>query len=54
MPFPTPISILGFLGLGVMGEPMCGHLAKAPCQASRSWPMTSAPSRWNGWPRPTR
>jgi 3-hydroxyisobutyrate dehydrogenase len=25
---PTPISILGFIGLGVMGEPMCGHLAR--------------------------
>ena len=23
-----PISILGFIGLGVMGEPMCGHLAR--------------------------
>ena len=25
---PTPISTLGFIGLGVMGEPMCGHLAR--------------------------
>ncbi len=23
-----PISALGFIGLGVMGEPMCGHLAR--------------------------
>src|SRR3954452_5565521 len=23
-----PISVLGFIGLGVMGEPMCGHLAR--------------------------
>jgi 3-hydroxyisobutyrate dehydrogenase len=23
-----PISTLGFIGLGVMGEPMCGHLAR--------------------------
>ena len=22
------ISTLGFIGLGVMGEPMCGHLAR--------------------------
>jgi 3-hydroxyisobutyrate dehydrogenase len=25
---PTPIATLGFIGLGVMGEPMCGHLAR--------------------------
>jgi 3-hydroxyisobutyrate dehydrogenase-like beta-hydroxyacid dehydrogenase len=25
---PRPIRILGFIGLGVMGEPMCGHLAR--------------------------
>jgi 3-hydroxyisobutyrate dehydrogenase-like beta-hydroxyacid dehydrogenase len=25
---PAPISTLGFIGLGVMGEPMCGHLAR--------------------------
>jgi 3-hydroxyisobutyrate dehydrogenase-like beta-hydroxyacid dehydrogenase len=23
-----PITTLGFIGLGVMGEPMCGHLAR--------------------------
>jgi hypothetical protein len=23
-----PIAIIGFIGLGVMGEPMCGHLAR--------------------------
>src|SRR5579863_2653065 len=23
-----PAAILGFIGLGVMGEPMCGHLAR--------------------------
>src|ERR1700757_2280443 len=23
-----PIATLGFIGLGVMGEPMCGHLAR--------------------------
>ena len=23
-----PITIIGFIGLGVMGEPMCGHLAR--------------------------
>src|SRR5580704_1958718 len=28
MPSPNPLSILGFIGLGVMGEPMCGHLAR--------------------------
>jgi 3-hydroxyisobutyrate dehydrogenase len=27
-PIITPISTLGFIGLGVMGEPMCGHLAR--------------------------
>src|SRR4051794_38190767 len=25
---PNPIVTLGFIGLGVMGEPMCGHLAR--------------------------
>jgi 3-hydroxyisobutyrate dehydrogenase-like beta-hydroxyacid dehydrogenase len=25
---PNPIRTLGFIGLGVMGEPMCGHLAR--------------------------
>ena len=25
---PRPVAILGFIGLGVMGEPMCGHLAR--------------------------
>ena len=23
-----PIAAIGFIGLGVMGEPMCGHLAR--------------------------
>jgi 3-hydroxyisobutyrate dehydrogenase len=27
-PRPSAISTLGFIGLGVMGEPMCGHLAR--------------------------
>src|SRR4051794_17243272 len=26
--FLRPIATLGFIGLGVMGEPMCGHLAR--------------------------
>ncbi len=25
---PNPITTIGFIGLGVMGEPMCGHLAR--------------------------
>jgi 3-hydroxyisobutyrate dehydrogenase-like beta-hydroxyacid dehydrogenase len=25
---PHPITTIGFIGLGVMGEPMCGHLAR--------------------------
>ncbi len=25
---PRPIGTIGFIGLGVMGEPMCGHLAR--------------------------
>ncbi|MBN8903495.1 MAG: NAD(P)-binding domain-containing protein, partial [Rhodospirillales bacterium] len=25
---PRPIRTIGFIGLGVMGEPMCGHLAR--------------------------
>jgi len=25
---PNPVATLGFIGLGVMGEPMCGHLAR--------------------------
>jgi 3-hydroxyisobutyrate dehydrogenase len=29
MPQPArPINVVGFIGLGVMGEPMCGHLAR--------------------------
>jgi 3-hydroxyisobutyrate dehydrogenase len=28
MTIPSAISTLGFIGLGVMGEPMCGHLAR--------------------------
>ena len=28
MSAPSTISTLGFIGLGVMGEPMCGHLAR--------------------------
>src|ERR1700722_20372325 len=28
MPAPSAIATLGFIGLGVMGEPMCGHLAR--------------------------
>ncbi|HEY4171522.1 MAG TPA: NAD(P)-dependent oxidoreductase, partial [Rhodopila sp.] len=28
MSAPSAISTLGFIGLGVMGEPMCGHLAR--------------------------
>jgi 3-hydroxyisobutyrate dehydrogenase len=27
-PAAAPISRIGFIGLGVMGEPMCGHLAR--------------------------
>ncbi|MBN8871508.1 MAG: NAD(P)-dependent oxidoreductase [Rhodospirillales bacterium] len=27
-PSPRPIRTIGFIGLGVMGEPMCGHLAR--------------------------
>ena len=25
---PITIESIGFIGLGVMGEPMCGHLAR--------------------------
>lgn len=25
---PRPIATIGFVGLGIMGEPMCGHLAR--------------------------
>src|SRR5450432_450120 len=25
---PNPVTTIGFIGLGVMGEPMCGHLAR--------------------------
>ena len=28
MTAPPPIKTIGFIGLGVMGEPMCGHLAR--------------------------
>ena len=27
-PAPRPIAAIGFIGLGVMGEAMCGHLAR--------------------------
>ena len=27
-PMLRPIATIGFIGLGVMGEPMCGHLAR--------------------------
>lgn len=27
-PVPSPIATIGFIGLGVMGEAMCGHLAR--------------------------
>ena len=45
-----PIATLGFIGLGVMGEPMCGHLARRfgrPVLAHdlRSEPLDSARMR---------
>ncbi len=46
-----PITTLGFIGLGVMGEPMCGHLARRfgrPVLAHdlRSEPLGTARIRW--------
>ena len=38
----------GFIGLGVMGEPICRNLARgARCPCSAATPI---PRRWRAWP----
>ena len=32
-----PIDTIGFIGLGVMGEPMCGHLARRALSKNHPW-----------------
>ena len=51
MPTPLrPITAIGFIGLGVMGEPMCGHLARRSTLRSRR--MTACANHWNASPPP--
>jgi 3-hydroxyisobutyrate dehydrogenase-like beta-hydroxyacid dehydrogenase len=38
-----PIATIGFIGLGVMGEPMCGHLARRSGRAVLAYDLRSEP-----------
>src|SRR5262249_13846949 len=38
-----PITTLGFIGLGVMGEPMCGHLARRYGRPVLAYDLRSEP-----------
>jgi hypothetical protein len=40
---PKPIVTLGFIGLGVMGEPMCGHLARRAGKPILAYDLRSEP-----------
>lgn len=40
---PTTITSLGFIGLGVMGEPMCGHLARRSGLPVRAFDLRAEP-----------
>jgi 3-hydroxyisobutyrate dehydrogenase len=42
---PTAIDTIGFIGLGVMGEPMCGHLARRSGKTVLAYDLNPAPSR---------
>ena len=40
---PAPIDTIGFIGLGVMGEPMCGHLARRSGKTVLAHDLNPAP-----------
>ena len=40
---PTSIDTIGFIGLGVMGEPMCGHLARRFGKTVFAYDLNPAP-----------
>jgi 3-hydroxyisobutyrate dehydrogenase-like beta-hydroxyacid dehydrogenase len=40
---PGPIDTIGFIGLGVMGEPMCGHLARRSGKTVLAHDLNPAP-----------
>jgi 3-hydroxyisobutyrate dehydrogenase-like beta-hydroxyacid dehydrogenase len=40
---PTSIDTIGFIGLGVMGEPMCGHLARRSGKTVLAHDLNPAP-----------
>jgi len=40
---PTSIDTIGFIGLGVMGEPMCGHLARRSGKTVFAYDLNAAP-----------
>lgn len=40
---PAPIETIGFIGLGVMGEPMCGHLARRSGKTVLAHDLNPAP-----------
>ncbi len=40
---PTSIDTIGFIGLGVMGEPMCGHLARRSGKTILAHDLNPAP-----------
>lgn len=40
---PRPIRTIGFIGLGVMGEPMCGHLARRSGRAVLAHDLRNEP-----------
>ena len=40
---PVPIETIGFIGLGVMGEPMCGHLARRSGKTVLAHDLSPAP-----------
>ena len=43
MTAPPPIKTIGFIGLGVMGEPMCGHLARRSGKAVLAYDLRNEP-----------
>jgi 3-hydroxyisobutyrate dehydrogenase-like beta-hydroxyacid dehydrogenase len=43
MTAPPPIKTIGFIGLGVMGEPMCGHLARRSGKTVLAYDLRNEP-----------
>jgi 3-hydroxyisobutyrate dehydrogenase-like beta-hydroxyacid dehydrogenase len=43
MPTPPAITTIGFIGLGVMGEPMCGHLARRSGKTVLAYDLRNEP-----------